>query len=249
MLDALAHRIANQLLKRLPGPQITVGTGTPIVSFTFDDVPDTALSAGARILEAHEARGTFYIAAGLLGREEADRRLIGAEGCRELARRGHEIGCHTFAHGNLRDLSRRELTRDLDRNREALAEIVPGPAPRNFAYPYNSAALRHRPALSQRFRSARGGVTGINRGPTDRTYLRSFPLQQPETSVGQLHAVIDELVRAPGWLIFFGHDLAETPTPYGCTPQSFEALVRHARDSGCTILTIDQALDRFAAAA
>ena len=36
----------------------------PLVSITFDDVPDTALVNGARVLERHGVRGTFYIAGG-----------------------------------------------------------------------------------------------------------------------------------------------------------------------------------------
>ena len=48
-LDDLAGRVTNRLIERLPGPQIDVTTATPVVSFTFDDVPDTALTAGAAI--------------------------------------------------------------------------------------------------------------------------------------------------------------------------------------------------------
>ena len=96
-IDDFAGRLTNRLIERLPGPQIMVPTTTPIVSFTFDDVPDTALSAGAAILESCDARGTFYISGGLTGQREADRTLISAEGCAELLQRGHELGCHTFA--------------------------------------------------------------------------------------------------------------------------------------------------------
>lgn len=247
MLDAFAGRLTNQLLTRLPGPSITVKTDMPVVSFTFDDVPETALSAGAAILEAHGGRGTFYIAAGLLERQEEQRKLISAGGCAELAARGHELGCHTFSHKSLQHSGRAALRADLDRNGAALAAIVPGLRPRNFAFPYNAGAFRHRAELSRRFRSARGGMSGINRGVTDRSFLRSFGLQQPEASVAALQGKIDELVAAPGWLIFFGHDLAPRPTPYGCTAESFETLVAYARAKGCALLTVDQALDRFEA--
>lgn len=221
----------------------------PIISFTFDDVPDSAFHEGAKILEAHDGRGTFYIASGILGRQEERRKLIDAKGCAELAARGHELGCHTFSHLNLQRTPRSVLASELDRNARMLGEIVPGYVPRNFAAPYNAGAFRHRPELSRRFRSARGGMPGINRGRTDRTFLKSYPLQQPEASVARMHALIDELVANPGWLIFFGHDLSDRPTPFGCTPQSLAALVAHAQESGCAILTINQALDRFEAAA
>lgn len=246
-IDNLAGRVTNRLLARFPGPMVDVATDTPVVSFTFDDVPDTALSQGARILEDHGGRGTFYIAAGMLGRKEQQRSLIDAAGCAELLARGHEIGCHTHSHLNLRKISRAKLQADLDRNGEVLASITPGFAPRNFAFPYNAGSFRQRGELTHRYRSSRGGLPGINRGLTDRSFLRSFALQQPENSVAELHGLIDELVAHPGWLIFFGHDLSPHPTPYGCTPASFESLVRHARDRGCAILTVDQALNRYEA--
>lgn len=245
MLEAFSRRLNNRLLRGFPGPIINVETDRPIVSFTFDDVPDTALSAGAGILEAHDARGTFYISAGLLDRREQDRRLIDADGCAELLSRGHELGCHTFSHLNLQHTSRQKLITDLDRNAQAFEAIAPGFIPRNFAFPYNAGALRHRGELTRRFRSMRGGANGINRGPTDRSYLLSYPLQQPAQHLAQMRQIVDKVASRPGWLIFFGHDLSPQPTPYGCTPEQFKALVDHTSASGCTILTIDQALERF----
>lgn len=243
--DDLAGRITNRLIERLPGPQIDVTTSTPIVSFTFDDVPDTALTNGATILERYGARGTFYISGGLANRREADRTMINTAGCIELSRRGHELGCHTFTHPNLRHLSGDALARDIARNRDYLASIDPNHVPRNFAYPYTAGSFRARSLLAREFRSMRGGLYGVNRGRVDRTYLRGIPLEQPETSVLALRNVIDDLVRNPGWAIFFGHDVSDQPTPYGCTPESFDALVRHAREAGCEILTVNAALDRF----
>ncbi len=244
-IDSLAGRITNRMLERLPGPRIDIPTTTPVVSFTFDDVPQSALTEGAAILERYDARGTFYIAGSMVGQDSAERRLIDEQGCTELVRCGHELGCHTFAHPNLRHLHGNALARDIAANRAFLSTVAPERPPTNFAYPYNSGSFRARSLLADRFRTARGGLHGINRGPTDRTFLRALPIEQPEESVRALHAQVDALVANPGWLIFFTHDLSETPTPYGCTPQSFEALVRHTRDAGCTILTVDAALDHL----
>jgi peptidoglycan/xylan/chitin deacetylase (PgdA/CDA1 family) len=247
-MDSLAGRVTNRLIERLPGPQFDVPTTTPIVSFTFDDVPDTALTAGATILERHGLRGTFYIAGGLINRREADRTLISPEGCAELLARGHELACHTFAHPNIRHLYGDALARDIAKNREFLTSIDPSRPPRNFCYPYTAGSFRARPLLAREFRSARGGLKGINRGRTDRTYLHGMPIEQPEDSVRALHNVVDDIVQNPGWLIFYTHDVSETPSPYGCTPQGFEALVRYVKDAGCTVLTVDAALDRFGVA-
>jgi peptidoglycan/xylan/chitin deacetylase (PgdA/CDA1 family) len=66
----LADRISNRLMRHLPVATLEVPSQTPTVSFTFDDAPDSALTTGAQILEAHGVRGTFYIAGGLAGRTE-----------------------------------------------------------------------------------------------------------------------------------------------------------------------------------
>ncbi|URK86924.1 polysaccharide deacetylase family protein [Rhizobium sp. RCAM05350] len=80
----IADRLNNRLIWQFARTRRPIPTERPIVSFTFDDVPDTALTNGAAILEKYGVHGTFYIAGGLEGRIEPDRRLISADGCREL---------------------------------------------------------------------------------------------------------------------------------------------------------------------
>ena len=247
LATALNHKLDRasvHLTRRLPGPRIEVKTSAPIVSFTFDDVPDTALSNGARILEQHGTRGTFYIAGGLAGTIEPARRLISAEGCAELHARGHELASHTFSHPNVRTLSRRQLADELDRNDAFLAAAGESHA-ENFAFPYNVLSPLTVGELRRRFRTCRGGGEGINRGAVDPLLLRAVEIRQPEDHATALTHWIDDLAANPGWLIFFVHDIAETPTPYGATPATFERLVRHALDAGCLVLPVRAALDRL----
>jgi peptidoglycan/xylan/chitin deacetylase (PgdA/CDA1 family) len=244
-VDRFAGRLTNKWIRATPWQVIQVPTHEPIVSFTFDDVPDSALGAGAAILEAHGARGTFYIAGGLQGRIEPDRTLIDAAGCKELAARGHEIGCHTYAHENLRHVDHGFLVADLDRNRHYLDAVDPRSAWRNFAYPYNGGSIGKRTMLAETYRTCRAGGEAINRGPTDPTFLRAVEIRQPETHASGLTRWIDALVSDPGWLIFFTHDISRTPTPYGCTPVTFDRLVRRAVKNGCRVLSVDAALDHM----
>jgi peptidoglycan/xylan/chitin deacetylase (PgdA/CDA1 family) len=244
-IDRFAGRLTNRLIRATPRRVIEVPTQEPIVSFTFDDVPDTARSAGAAILEAYGARGTFYISGSLEGRVEPDRTLIDAAGCKELAARGHEIGCHSFGHRDLRHVDRSDLAEDLNRNERYLNAVDPRRGRRNFAYPYNSGAFGKRAMLADTFRTCRAGGEAINRDLTDPTFLRAVEIRQPEAYVSGLIGWIDELAADPGWLIFFTHDISPTPTPYGCTPAAFERLVRHAVESGCDVMTVDAALDHM----
>lgn len=67
-IGPLVDRLANRAIWKLARSRRLLETDVPLVSFTFDDVPDSALGAGAAVLEKYEARGTFYIAGGLAGR-------------------------------------------------------------------------------------------------------------------------------------------------------------------------------------
>ncbi|MGX1788309.1 polysaccharide deacetylase family protein [Bosea sp. NPDC055332] len=245
LIDRFAGRLENRLLRAAPWQIMQVPTAEPIVSFTFDDVPASALEVGAAILEADGVRGTFYISGGLEGRVEPGRTLIDQAGCRELAARGHEIGCHSYTHRDLRHVGGDALVDDLTRNARYLDVIDPRPGRRNFAYPYNSGSLGKRAILARTFRTCRAGGEGVNRGPTDPTFLRAVEIRQPQQRVLDLARWIDALVADPGWLIFFTHDIAARPTPYGCTPPSFRLLVGYALARGCQVLTVDAALDRM----
>ncbi|WP_042775990.1 polysaccharide deacetylase family protein [Sinorhizobium fredii] len=242
-IGALIDRLANRAIWRLARARRTLETELPLVSFTFDDVPDSALHEGAAVLERYDVRGTFYIAGGLAGRVEKDRTLISPEGCAELLGRGHEIGCHTFAHQRVRSAGR--LAADLDRNAEYLTSVGVAPPARNFAFRSHYAWPLARPELRRRYRSCRAGGETINRGSVDPLMLKAVEIRQPEQHAQTLTRWIDEVVGEPGWLIFFTHDIAPRPTPYGCTPETFDNLVRYAVEKGCRVLPVDQALDRI----
>jgi peptidoglycan/xylan/chitin deacetylase (PgdA/CDA1 family) len=45
----------------------------PMISFTFDDFPRSALHVAGRILEDHGIAGTYYVSLGLMGTLTPDR--------------------------------------------------------------------------------------------------------------------------------------------------------------------------------
>lgn len=244
-IDGLIDRVANRLIWRFAAKPRDVMTDTPLVSFTFDDVPDSALHNGAAILERHGARGTFYIAGGLAGKVEPDRRLISPEGCADLAARGHEIGCHTYSHSKIRHMGSAGLARDLDGNAGYLKRSGVDKGATNFAFPYNAAWPLARRELGRRYRTCRAAGEAINRADVDPLMLKAVEIRQPETDARALTGWIDDVIDRPGWLVFFTHDIAARPTPYGCTPETFELLVEYAVSKGCVVLPIERVLDRL----
>lgn len=240
--DTLPERISHKVVRNFPGKRLDIEPARPIVSFSFDDVPVSALVNGAAVLEKHNAHGTFFVAGGIAGMTHDGQMMLSSEGYRELHNRGHEIGHHTFSHRTPWTLGTRYAT-DLARNDTYLAEIVEKPT-RNFAFPYGRSSINARDLAKQRFRSARGVENGVNRRDTDLYLLKAVGME------GHMRAVdlvkwVDDVVSLPGWLIFLTHDVQDTPSQYGTTPAILDEVVGTAIAAGCDVLTIDDALDRL----
>lgn len=240
----LSRKLASYMVTK----RVRMRNERPLVSFTFDDIPETAFTHGARILEDHGARGTFYIAGGLCGTTEPERRLISAADCVELHRRGHEIGCHTFTHPVVQALDAETFTAELDRNREFFSSLVPDLTLENFCYPYGITSLQRKLQAQARFHSCRGSRPGINAGAIDLGLLRGVAIDHATDSAKVVRA-IEETVRCNGWLILFTHDVAAKPTWIGCTPQFLDAAIVAAIGRSCEIVTVREALRLIGSAA
>src|SRR5882672_8352253 len=99
----------------------------PVISFTFDDFPRSALSLGGAILEEHGLAATYYASLGLMDADDPDvGRIFSAEDLRAAHGRGHELGCHTFDHWHASKTQPEAFEASILRNREALSRILPG---------------------------------------------------------------------------------------------------------------------------
>ena len=67
---------------------------------------------------------------------------------------------------------------------------------------------------------------------------------QSAASIGHL---LDQACSQNGWLVFLSHDVADSPTRYGCSPALLAATIEQAQKRGMAILTIAQALDEIGA--
>ncbi len=57
-------------------------------------------------------------------------------------------------------------------------------------------------------------------------------IRQPDGEAARQTRWIDDLNADPGWLVFYTHDVSDTPTEFGCKPETFERLVSHAVKAG-----------------
>lgn len=241
-IGTFADRINNRLVRYFPGPSKRIETAQPIVSFTFDDIPATAWTKGAHILENEGVFGTFYVAGVFIDSHDEQRQeMISGEGCRALAAAGHELGCHTYSHRKLSSFSRRGLENDLDRNADVLASFDEGLSRRNFSVPFGMATPLMQPPLRRRFRTTRGIVPGINRGTIDPHNLAAVELRPDETYLDAADRWLDDVLVNGGWLIIFTHDVSPTPSFFGCPQDRLEKLVRRATSGGAKVMTVDAA--------
>jgi peptidoglycan/xylan/chitin deacetylase (PgdA/CDA1 family) len=214
----------------------------PLVSFTFDDVPDSAYTNGAAVLEQSGVRGTFYIAGGILGEADTYWRVIDRDQVRALRDRGHEIGCHTFSHVRVDELDAQAMDEECRRNREALQELCAGVDVRNFCYPFGRASLPRKKQLERRFDSCRGIYEGINAGIADLGMLRVIELYDRTLTPEKLDRVLRDNRRRNGWLIFYTHDVAEMPSWIGCSPELLRTTVAAVQAQEMRCLPIRDAL-------
>jgi peptidoglycan/xylan/chitin deacetylase (PgdA/CDA1 family) len=214
----------------------------PLVTFTFDDVPDSAFTNGAAILEDCGVRGTFYIASGICGTTDTHWHLINDDQVRALHGRGHEIGCHTFSHTRVDKLDATAMDEECRRNRDRLRELCPDLVLTNFCYPFGRASLPRKLQLQKRFDSCRGVYEGINAGTIDLGMLRSIELYDRTLTAEKLNRALRETSDRNGWLIFATHDVAETPSWIGCSPALLRDTIAAAQAVGMRCLSIREAL-------
>ena len=211
-----------------------------LVSFSFDDAPLSAVDAGAAILAACGWRATYYVSAGLLGRDSEVGRLMGEAELARCAGQGHEIASHTYSHVSCPELGRAALLEECRRGVAALA----GFAPRNFAYPFGASDLRVQRLLGPRFDSCRGIEPGINALATDLNDLKANAVYSGRGLDRQLE-LIEENRGVRGWLIFYTHDVRPEPSRFGTTPQDLERLATAVRRAGLRVTTVRGALEEL----
>jgi peptidoglycan/xylan/chitin deacetylase (PgdA/CDA1 family) len=216
---------------------------TPMVSFTFDDIPKSAATTGAALLEDHVARGTFYVSGDLVGAASApDWVSADASDIVALHDRGHEIGCHTFTHTRAYELDAPSMTDEIERNRRYLHSLDPSIRIENFAYPFGFGSFPRKRQLKAAFRSCRSIRPGVNRGSVDPQFLRAVPLIDLHIGADAIERAFDDAQTDNGWLIFYSHDVTERPSAYGCTPALMKHALKAASRRKIPVLTMAEAL-------
>ncbi|PDT77836.1 polysaccharide deacetylase family protein [Bradyrhizobium sp. C9] len=234
-------KVSHRLAMHVQVERFRLNNATPMVTFTFDDLPKSAATFGADILESYGARGTFYVSGGLVGLDAPDWISGSADDVVSLHRRGHEVGCHTFSHRRACDLDETSLAAEIARNRTYFHSLDPTMPVESFAYPFGYGSYARKHQLRSEFRTCRSIVPGVNSGEVDLQFLRAMPLIDRQMSRDRIDMAFAETANVNGWLIFYSHDVAEAPSLYGCTPDLMTYALEAAARRHVPVLTMAEA--------
>lgn len=231
-LKGKLRRRAVRLVHRRPAK----ASPGPMVSFSFDDAPLSAATTGAAILQAKGLHGTYFLSAGLAAQPSPMGRMLDADDARRLAAAGHEIACHTFSHLDCGQADGVSAAADVARNTVAFRDwktLVPT----TFAYPYGDVNAASKAALAPRFALLRALHHGLIKAGADLNQAPAVGIEGPEGEA-VARRWLQAAVRKRAWLILYTHDVADQPSPWGCTPQVLERLAAEALNAGCSVVTV-----------
>ena len=240
---SLRHRLSTRMAAAVPGARRRVSLPRGVASLSFDDFPRSAWTIAGPLLGRRGVRASYYAAGGFCGRPD---RFTAAD-LREVRDAGHELGCHTFSHRAAPSLSDAEFAADLDRNTQFL-EAEAGVAPHTFAWPYGLVSAGAKREVRRRFAAARGVQGGVIARRLDAGQLCARPLEARSWSAAAVEAAVAEASARRGWVVFFTHDVAEAPTPFGCTPAMLEHLLETLARAELDVAPVAEAMDRIAVA-
>ena len=234
-MNALIDKMRRRAGRYLDVRPVAIQPAQGVFSLSFDDIPASAWTEAGPVLAEHDVKATYYVCGGLAGGRNLDLPQFEVEHLQALHAAGHEVGCHTYEHVSTLTLSPAELDASLARNAAWAAERLDGYQMQTFAYPFGDCALAAKRVIERRFLCGRGVRDGFNAGRADRNLLQAVGLESRRLPGYDLEALVAVTAAAKGWLIAYGHDVSDAPTPYGCRPEDIDRVIRLAKAAGLTI--------------
>ena len=243
MMD-LRARINRRITAQIPANLKRNHSTVPLASISFDDFPRTAWTNGGAILREHDIKATYYTAAGFVGRIVENIEQYNLDDLKAVAAAGHEIASHTLTHPRVYDLSNTQIRAQEEATQAFFRQHLPGQETVGFAYPYGEASVRTKRLYSTLYPLCRGIRLGVNATWLDCGQLKAVGIERNSWTRERIESVIDEAVQKNAWVIFFTHDITDTPSNYGATPEMLEHAIVTLKRAGIEILPVHEAYKR-----
>jgi peptidoglycan/xylan/chitin deacetylase (PgdA/CDA1 family) len=226
-------------LTRVATRPATIPESRRIVSFTFDDVPRSAVANAAPVLDEYGVKGTFYVAPGMPTGE-----FVSHGDIRTLAAGGHHIGCHTLTHYSLARGTAEGLYRDALAGKDVLDRILGEHPTEHFSNPYGAVSVRAKTLLQSVFATMRTSRPGVNVGGVDLSYLRAEPLYSygPGVNLDRVRRRLRSLAPRGGWLILYTHGVSDPPGRHDSSRDDFRRVTELVMGADASVLSIPEAL-------
>ena len=95
----------------------------------------------------------------------------------------------------------------------------------SFAYPDGDVSITTKALLGRWFPICRGIWSGVNQRRIDFMQLKAVGLER-SFDQARMERILDEAKETNGWVIFFTHDVSDSPSPYGCCRDSLRTSFR-----------------------
>ena len=238
-----------------PHLTLRLNLSKPIFSFTFDDVPISAMVNGTQILEDNNVRGTFYISSKRCGLSDSisflnSKQRVTSKSEEEIAnmifdlhKRGHHIGCHSHSHQDLTKLSANDIAEDCKKNRFLLSRILDGVSVDHFSYPYGAISSIAIKSLRKEYKTLRGIQEGVNYGTVYLSMLKAVKIYSLSLNKSNVTQWINMNAKSNGWLIFYTHGIDSLPNEFGATPFDLQWIIEECGKAAGEILNVRDAYE------
>ena len=228
-------RVQRRVVQWRRACQANVAPDRPIVTFTFDDFPKSALN-GADVIEKHNGRAGFYACTSFLGqRSPMMGEMFDGDTLAELRLRRHEVGAHSHTHLDCARDPLSKIERDIGENLVALSESGHNETVSAFAFPYGETSYAAKRWVGDVFATGRGVLAGVNRGEVDRSQLHAVELGASAMHRRRALAALKLCFAQKGWLFFYTHDVGASPTDYGAPTDLIGELAARAVEGGAVL--------------
>jgi len=217
----------------------------PLISVTFDDGWEVTYADAMPLLQKYGIRTTQYVLSGV----EKDQKYLSWKQIQAIHNAGHEIGCHSETHPDLRLLDDKDLTQQVHGCKVELSKQIGTVS--SFASPYGAADQRTLAKISTDFSSQRNTNGDSSNGVTedDVNLEDGFnPLNiigmtiKHDTSITEIKNLINYTTAHNGWLVLTYHQADDGSTKYGIDAADLEAQLRLINQAPARVVTIDQVI-------
>jgi peptidoglycan/xylan/chitin deacetylase (PgdA/CDA1 family) len=208
----------------------------------FDDGWRCIYENALPILEEANLKSTHYIISGCLDDEQFPR-YMNVDHIQDLAKRGHEIGCHTVSHKHLTAETTHIIKEEIILSKKYLEKLVG--SVETFAYPFGEYDNRVLDVVKQAgFWGARSIHDGFNEDKTD-TLLLKCKAVMVKTSISEVKKWIDFSQNNNVWLILMFHQIDNEGREWSSRPETLREVVDYVLDTKITTITIGEGVKKI----